>query len=220
MVNPKLAQQQAPYWVPDLVNGQYFEHELVINKSRFICVISRCKDVASAKAFIQSLKVQYPDARHHCYGYVAGRPDNSQCHGFSDDGEPSGTAGKPMLLALQGSGLGEICAVVVRYFGGIKLGTGGLQRAYGGCVRDALAKLTTTEVVPQFITPLICHYDQLSDVKHLLAQYQGQVLNEVYTEQVQLELSLPLSQVASFDKHLHEHFNGQLQLPKQDESER
>ena len=217
MTNKQLKQakqNQAPFWVPDFVNDEYFQHELVIDRSRFICVIGRCASVEQAKKFIQRLKDEYPDARHHCYAYVAGRPDDSQCHGFSDDGEPSGTAGKPMLLAVQGSGLGEVCAVVVRYFGGIKLGTGGLQRAYGGSVRETLAQLKTTKVVPQQVLPLICAYDQLSDVKHFLIQYQGQVINEDFGAQVMLELSLPISEVEAFRAHLFEHFNGQLLLPE------
>ncbi len=78
------------------------------------------------------MKQKHPDARHNCWGFVAGRPDDSMLWGFSDDGEPSGTAGKPILAQLSGCGVGEITAVVTRYYGGIRLGTGGLVKAYGG----------------------------------------------------------------------------------------
>ncbi len=88
--------------------------------------------MAAAKAFVESVRADHPDARHHCVAWVAGPPDDSQQLGFSDDGEPAGTAGKPMLAQLMGSGVGEITAVVVRYYGGILLGTGGLVKAYGG----------------------------------------------------------------------------------------
>ena len=84
--------------------------------------------MAAAKAFVESVRAEHPDARHHCVAWVAGPPDDSQQLGFSDDGEPAGTAGKPMLAQLMGSGVGEITAVVVRYYGGILLGTGGLVK--------------------------------------------------------------------------------------------
>ena len=106
-----------------------------------------------AKAFWAEIKAQHPNARHHCWAAVAGKPTDSQQLGFSDDGEPAGTAGKPMLSALQGSQVGEISAVVVRYYGGILLGTGGLVRAYGNGVQQALKLLETerksrTSVIP------------------------------------------------------------------------
>ncbi len=96
-----------------------------IKKSRFITLLAHTDGVAAAKAFVESVRADHPDARHHCVAWVAGPPDDSQQLGFSDDGEPAGTAGKPMLAQLMGCGVGEITAVVVRYYGGILLGTGG-----------------------------------------------------------------------------------------------
>jgi uncharacterized YigZ family protein len=96
---------------------------------------------------------------------VAGPPDDSQQLGFSDDGEPAGTAGKPMLAQLMGSGVGEITAVVVRYYGGILLGTGGLVKAYGGGVHQALAQLTTQRKTPLTAYTLQCEYGQLAGLK-------------------------------------------------------
>ena len=98
-----------------------------IKKSRFITLLAHTDGVAAAKAFVESVRADHPDARHHCVAWVAGPPDDSQQLGFSDDGEPAGTAGKPMLAQLMGRGVGEITAVVVRYYGGILLGTGGLS---------------------------------------------------------------------------------------------
>lgn len=110
--------------------------------------IGHTPDLNSAKAFIKNIEEKYSDARHNCWAHVAGNPGGSHVYGFSDDGEPNGTAGKPMLNVLVGSGLGEVTAVVTRYFGGIKLGTGGLVRAYGGSLNNALAKLQTVVKVP------------------------------------------------------------------------
>ncbi len=89
-----------------------------IKKSRFITLLAHTDGVEAAKAFVESVRAEHPDARHHCVAWVAGAPDDSQQPGFSDDGEPAGTAGKPMLAQLMGSGVGQITAVVVRYYGG------------------------------------------------------------------------------------------------------
>ena len=108
----------AEYLIPK--SAVVFEEE--IKKSRFITYLQHTEGLEQAKAFWAEIKAQYPNARHHCWAAVAGRPTDSQQLGFSDDGEPAGTAGKPMLSALQGSQVGEISAVVVRYYGGILLG--------------------------------------------------------------------------------------------------
>ena len=123
-------------------------HQEEIKKSTFIVHIGHTPDLNAAKAFIKNIEEKYSDARHNCWAHVAGNPGGSHVYGFSDDGEPNGTAGKPMLNVLVGSGLGEVTAVVTRYFGGIKLGTGGLVRAYGGSLNNALAQLNTVVKVP------------------------------------------------------------------------
>ena len=129
----------AEYLIPK--SAVVFEEE--IKKSRFITYLQHTEGLEQAKAFWAEIKALHPNARHHCWAAVAGRPTDSQQLGFSDDGEPAGTAGKPMLSALQGSQVGEISAVVVRYYGGILLGTGGLVRAYGNGVQQALKLLET-----------------------------------------------------------------------------
>ena len=133
----------AEYLIPK--SAVVFEEE--IKKSRFITYLQHTEGLEQAKAFWAEIKAQYPNARHHCWAAVAGKPTDSQQLGFSDDGEPAGTAGKPMLSALQGSQVGEISAVVVRYYGGILLGTGGLVRAYGNGVQQALKLLETERKV-------------------------------------------------------------------------
>lgn len=130
-----------PYLIP--ASTTLFEEE--IKKSVFITHLAHTPSIEAAKAFVEQIKQEHASARHNCWGFVAGRPEDSMKWGFSDDGEPSGTAGKPILAQLSGSGVGEIAAVVTRYSGGIKLGTGGLVKAYGGGVQQALKLLQTIE---------------------------------------------------------------------------
>jgi len=124
--------------------------------------LQHTEGLEQAKAFWVEIKSQHPNARHHCWAAVAGKPTDSQQLGFSDDGEPAGTAGKPMLSALQGSQVGEISAVVVRYYGGILLGTGGLVRAYGNGVQQALKLLETERKVERQLFQVHCDYAQLN----------------------------------------------------------
>ncbi|WP_459587300.1 YigZ family protein [Corynebacterium camporealensis] len=114
------------------------ETEIEIKRSRFITLLGRVTDEQEARAFIDAARDRFPDARHHCSAYIYHVDDANPVERSSDDGEPSGTAGKPMLDVLKGSGMLDACAVVVRYFGGVKLGAGGLVHAYGGAVSEAL----------------------------------------------------------------------------------
>lgn len=183
-----------------------------IKKSRFITLLAHTDGVDEARAFVQQIKQQHPAARHHCWAFVAGAPDDSQQLGFSDDGEPSGTAGKPILAQLMGSHTGEITAVVVRYYGGIMLGTGGLVKAYGGGVQQALRQLPRRVKVPMLTFSLICDYAQLSEIERLVARFDGQVLNSEFLEKITLTLALPHAQVAGFRQNLSDFSRGTLQL--------
>jgi uncharacterized YigZ family protein len=186
--------------------------ETMVNKSRFICYLSPCSSNEAAKTFLKSIMQLHPQARHHCYAFVSSHPNNSQCYGFSDDGEPSGTAGRPMLQVLQGSDIGEVCAVVVRYFGGIKLGTGGLQRAYGGSVRQALTILKTKTKIPMVQKTLACQYTQVNDVLHLLGLIGGEVVEQCYQEDVLLTLAIPEESLLLIEEQLQTLSSGQLIL--------
>ncbi|MFK3662930.1 MULTISPECIES: IMPACT family protein [Enterobacterales] len=188
-----------------------------IKKSRFITLLAHTEGVEAAKAFVESVRNQHPDARHHCVAWVAGPPDDSQQLGFSDDGEPAGTAGKPMLAQLMGSGVGEITAVVVRYYGGILLGTGGLVKAYGGGVNQALAQLTTQRKTPLTEYTLQCEYAQLSGIETLLAQFGGNIASSDYQASVHLTVALPQAELASFSTKLADFSRGALQLRRIDE---
>lgn len=120
--------------------------ELEVKRSRFITHVARVDDQESARAMIARVKSQWPDARHHCSAFIVAVAGQHDVEHSSDDGEPSGTAGRPMLDVLRGAELGQVCAVVVRYFGGVLLGTGGLVRAYSDSVQAALAHLGTVSV--------------------------------------------------------------------------
>lgn len=183
-----------------------------IKKSRFITLLAHTDGAEAARAFVQQVKQQHPTARHHCWAFVAGAPDDSQLLGFSDDGEPSGTAGKPMLAQLMGNNIGEITAVVVRYYGGIMLGTGGLVKAYGGGVQQALRDLPRQIKVPMLQFNLECDYAQLGDIERMITRFDGVLLNSEYLQTIKLTLGLPYAQVAGFRQNLTDFSRGALQL--------
>lgn len=183
-----------------------------IKKSRFITLLAHTDGVEAAKAFVSAVRAEHPEARHHCVAWVAGPPDDSQQLGFSDDGEPAGTAGKPMLAQLMGSGVGEITAVVVRYYGGILLGTGGLVKAYGGGVQRALNQLTTVCKLPLTEYTLCCDYAQLAGVEALLGQFEGKIVTSDYQAVVQLRVALPRARLGEFSARLADFSRGSLQL--------
>ncbi|GAA05399.1 YigZ family protein [Photobacterium leiognathi] len=195
-----------PYLVPtaDVI----FEEE--IKKSRFITYLAHTPNIEAAKQFVQQIKERHHDARHNCWAFVAGRPTDSMKWGFSDDGEPSGTAGKPILAQLTGSGVGEITAVVTRYYGGIRLGTGGLVKAYGGGVQQALTRLETKQKVITSELELSCEYNQVSLVESLLSEYNGTQLHVDYGNQVTMQIELDSRIVDEFCAKLTNRSGGRI----------
>lgn len=171
------------------------EHETLVNRSRFICYLTPCLSIEEAKAQVKQRQLEHPQARHHCHAFLTKAANNSLGYGYSDDGEPSGTAGKPMLAVLQGGGIGQVCAIVVRYFGGTKLGTGGLQRAYGDSVRQALVFLQSKTKIAMAAKTLACQYSQVDDVLHIISQVEGQVVEQEYLQQVQFSFLIPLAKL-------------------------
>ena len=133
------------YFIPDLAPEDLHRCEEIVRRSRFIVSLAHTPTPEAAKSFIERIKQEFPDATHNCWAYAAGAPGQTSKVGYSDDGEPHGTAGRPMLTMLLHGGVGELSAVVPRYFGGIKLGTGGLVRAYQGMVKLGLETLPTRE---------------------------------------------------------------------------
>lgn len=191
-----------------------FEEE--IKKSRFITYLRHTEGMDQAKAFWQELKMQHPHARHWCWATVAGTPNDSQQYGFSDDGEPSGTAGKPMLNYLLGSGLGEITAVVVRYYGGIQLGTGGLVKAYGNGVQQALLQLERMCKVLRKNYRLQCEYEQFNTISHLISGRDINIIEQHFEEKVHLLLAFNPKEFEPFSDELTQRFSGKLTLIKED----
>ncbi|WP_426099242.1 IMPACT family protein [Providencia sp. PROV200] len=202
---------------PYLIPAETISFTEEIKKSQFITYLAHTDGIEAAKDYIQSIKAQYPDARHHCWAFVAGRPDDSQKLGFSDDGEPTGTAGKPIIAQLLGSNLGEVTCVVVRYFGGIKLGTGGLVKAYGNGAQQALKILPTKTKVPQKIFNLVCDYSLINAIEQLLAQVNGTVLHSDYNETVSLQIAIPATLEQEVNDKLRDISRGALALTPESE---
>lgn len=183
-----------PYLIPE--QPVVFEEE--IKKSVFITYLAHTPSIALAKAFVEQIKTKHRDARHNCWGFVAGRPEDSMLWGFSDDGEPSGTAGKPILAQLSGSGVGEISAVVTRYYGGIRLGTGGLVKAYGGGVQQALKQLQTIEKKITTRLRLKLDYAFMPVAQSIMAQFLVQEIEAHYSEDVELVIEIDAREVDNF----------------------
>lgn len=201
------------YAMPAARVGAPHTATLEIQKSRFIGWCAGIDDVADAERLIALACAHYPDATHHCSAYIAGAPGEDRAIGFSDDGEPGGTAGRPMYQVLEGSGLGRIACVVSRYFGGTKLGTGGLARAYSQTVSALIADLPTREYVPCRRLALGLTFADEQPARSWLAEHDGELLDASYhANGVTLEVNWPLdagTDLAELDARL----NGRLVLP-------
>lgn len=199
-----------PYLIP--MTPVTFEQE--IKRSRFITQLVPTPGIASAKAFIQHVKDKHSGARHHCWGFVAGAPSDPMQLGFSDDGEPNGTAGKPILAQLQGSKIGEITAVVTRYSGGIKLGTGGLVRAYGGGVKHALALLTTKERVAKQTIAIDYEYALQGFIDSLIREFSLIVESSEFAVNVSLIVTVDAKDAAELIQKTELVVDGQLSIKR------
>jgi uncharacterized YigZ family protein len=181
---------------------------LVVN-SRFIATIGRADSVEQAKSFIQAVRQEMPDASHHVYAYKVGY-GSSVTEGMSDDGEPSGTSGPPMLAVLRGADLGNVVLVVTRYFGGTKLGTGGLVRAYGGAAKDAVAALPIELKIAKHHIGITVHYSLYERIKLLLADYQAEVDSEEFGAEVTIYAHIPIDTFEPFSDAVLELTAGQV----------
>ncbi len=180
--------------------------EIVEKKSRFIANVRPVKSEEEAVAFIEETRKKYWDARHNCYAYVCGeRNQQMKC---SDDGEPSQTAGRPMLDVLLGEHLHDVCVVVTRYFGGTLLGTGGLVRAYSQAVKEGLADCCILEKLPGRKLTVTSDYTAIGKLQYLSAQAGLTILDTQYTDQVVTILLVPESQVPSVISQITEATNG------------
>lgn len=188
------------------------EYHEEIKKSQFITYLYHAANVEEAKQKIQKVRLAHPQARHHCWAYVAGAPSDSRILGFSDDGEPAGTAGKPILAQLMGSGMGEVVAIVVRYYGGILLGTGGLVKAYGRGVQQALLKLETKEKRPSQLFILRCDYTLHQSIEKLIQANYGKIEKVDYADYITLHVAIPKMSIQDVQKQLTEISKGQIEL--------
>lgn len=178
------------------------EHRISEKNSDFLAFLHPVKNRDEAMQWVEHYRARYRDANHVCWAYIIGHTRKPETQAFSDDGEPGGTAGRPMLHVLTEQELGNSLAVVVRYFGGVKLGAGGLVRAYSAAVSQAanLAELST--VSPQIELTVQVNFADESKVRQLLSQHQGELLNSHYTAQVELQITLPASAEHEFCSQL------------------
>ena len=163
-----------------------------IKKSRFIAYAQGIENRTAGMAWLAEIKSQYPDARHHCWAYLLGNPTCATNAGMGDDGEPSGTAGKPILNVLNHKGVGDVMIIVVRYFGGIKLGAGGLTRAYGQAAQAVMEVLNVVEQVDMTELEVTCDFALEQSLRHWLNKLEGEIVDVNYQQRVQLTLRLPM----------------------------
>ncbi len=166
------------------------ETSLEIKKSRFITRLCHAKDRAQAMQLLEAAKRDYPDARHHCWAYLLGPPQQPMSVAMSDDGEPGGTAGKPILNVIQHKGVGDVMLIVIRYFGGIKLGAGGLVRAYSQAAQMAYDQLITCLHVDLDECSIECEFADEQSIRHWIALNKAEVRTVVYQHNVRLTVAL------------------------------
>jgi uncharacterized YigZ family protein len=198
-----------------LIPAAQHRAELLIERSRFITSIAHAATAPEARAFMDEIRAQFPDATHNCWAYVAGPPGDSASIGMSDAGEPHGTAGRPMLDVLLHSGIGEIVAVVTRYYGGVKLGTGGLVKAYGGSVQQALATLHVMRKIVRIEMRITVGYADVETLRRTLKDYEADVIDETYGADVIYVTAVPIDAADRFTVALADRTSGRAVVEKE-----
>lgn len=191
------------------IPAQTIRSELIIRKSRFLTTIAPAATVSRAREFLAGVRAEMPDASHHVYGFRVGF-GNTVTEGMSDDGEPTGTAGPPTLAVLRGSGIGDIALVTTRYFGGMKLGTGGLVRAYTESAQLALEQLKTELKVERRSVGIELPYSLYNIVVRMIVAHHGNVEDEVFDGQVLLVARFALADLQRFTSELRERTAGKI----------
>lgn len=181
--------------------------EQVIDRSRFIALVSHVSSLEDIKEHMNRVREEFPNARHYVYAY---RLHEGRIERASDDGEPQGTGGRPVLDLLQHRRLWNVQIIVVRYFGGILLGTGGLTRAYGGTARLALNNATITLLEPNAVYSLQIPYSWYEQIKYHIRQRNWDTDNEQFQEHVTLEIFIPEEESSDFENWLNEFTNRQV----------
>lgn len=192
------------------------EGEIVEKKSRFIAHVQATETEEEAAAFIESEKKRYWDARHHCYACILG--EQGQTVRYSDDGEPSGTAGRPILEVLTASGIRGVTLVVTRYFGGTLLGTGGLVRAYTQAAQAGLADSRVAVMRYGYGLTVGTDYNGIGKIQYLLGQRGIPIEESVYTEQVTIRFWVPYEEKEKLIKDITETTAGTAQVSASDPS--
>lgn len=187
--------------------------ELQVKNSRFIGRARHTPSLEAAKAFIEQVKAEEPDHSHAVYAFAVGY-GASVTHGMSDAGEPSGTAGRPALAVVKGSDLGDVTVVIIRYFGGTKLGTGGLVKAYTETAQLTLAELPRTEKIEWQRVRLTVPYPLYEPVQRLVETHQGRVEAEEFAAEVRLRLAFTVEDLPRFEADLAEATSGQVSAMK------
>ena len=191
------------------IPAQTIRSELVIRKSRFLTTIAHAPTVQQARAVIAAVRAEMPAANHHVYGFRVGY-GKSVTEGMSDDGEPTGTAGPPTLAVLRGCGIGDIALVTTRFFGGTKLGTGGLVRAYTEAAQLALKELPTELKVERRRVGIELPYSLYEIIKLMIAAHQGIIEDEVFDAEVLLVARFVVADLQRFTAALRERTAGQI----------
>lgn len=192
-----------------LIPAKTIRIENMVVNSRFIATIGPASTVQEAKEFIAHVRADMPDATHHVHAFKVGY-GSSITEGMTDDGEPSGTSGPPVLAVLRGADLGDVVIVVTRYFGGTKLGTGGLVRAYGNAARDAIAALPTERLIPKNMIGLEFAYTFFDQIQRLLAKYEAHVDEQDFGAAVTLYATLPSDNLDALAADIQELTAGQV----------
>lgn len=188
--------------------------EEVIRRSRFITTLAPAASVEIAKVAVEGVRQEHPDATHHCFAYLVGAPGSTSHVGLSDDGEPHGTAGRPMLNVILHSGVGDIVAVVTRYYGGTKLGKGGLARAYSGGVKCCLDILELREKVSWRRLELDLEYAVLASLRNLCPDFEAEIEAESFTDKVELQVRLPEERAADFNRTIGDRFGPSIRVKR------
>ncbi len=186
------------YQTPDAACEALYE----IKKSEFLAFAYPIDSRDEAMGFVADLRARYPDARHHCYGYIIGDPHNTTSAGFDDDGEPNGTAGRPILNVLQHKSIGNCIIIVVRYFGGIKLGAGGLTRAYATSAQMAVDAMTLTAYIPRETVQIRTTFAHEAQLRYLIGAAGGDITAVDYAADVLMTAVLDSAKVADFTESL------------------
>jgi len=183
--------------------------EIQVVNSRFIASLAPVSSVEEARAFVVRIRKEFFDATHNVPVYIVGCGSTQTAH-CSDDGEPSGTAGRPALAVLQGSGLGDVAVVITRYFGGTKLGTGGLVHAYSDAMRAVLAEVHRGQRMEVVVLMLVLPYHLFEQVRLLVHAQQGEILDQEFAADITLTMQFLPGRLDAFQSALSELTNGQL----------